>query len=163
MPGCKPMHWHSDWSGRTCDPVACVACSICLVDQDPQQAPMMAIPADKTSFFAGTSGSGVTPLGSELNHAVRLCPKAGQVLIRNVVAWHGGSANDTVGARYLPCLRFCMAAAWEDGTWRGPARVLPAAVKNKYQLSTRWNGVVCKDYSTEAKEQQRGEANIISV
>ena len=138
------MHWHSDWSGRKCDPVAMVAISICVEDQDPARAPMMVIPTDKTQCFAGCSGSGAAPLPSELSEAVRLCPKAGHVVVRNVVAWHGGTANDTSSVRYLPAVRICFPAAWEDGSWWGPRRVLPASFKHKYSLSERWRGVVQK-------------------
>ena len=138
------MYWHSDWSGRRCDPVAMVAISICVEDQDPSRAPVMAIPADKTQCFAGCSGSGAAPLPGELSEAVRLCPKAGQVVVRNVVAWHGGTANETSSARYLPCVRICFPAAWGDEAWWGPPRVLPASFQHEYQLSERWRGVVRK-------------------
>ena len=159
MPGCGPMPWHSDWPGRRCDSVAMIACSIYLEHQDPRQAPMMAIPADKTVFFfAGTAESSWTPLQSELDSAVRLCPKAGQVLIRNVVAWHGGTANDTLRERHLPCMRVCLAAAWDDGTWKGPTRALPADYQKRHQLSKRWSGVLTKLYPNAAAGDSSGQS-----
>ena len=125
LPCCSsPQKLHNDWSSCPLgiSHNGCLALSVAIEDVPFEKAAMRIIPRPTSDASAFEHPPMLESEPSQWKNA-RVPLKKGQILIRNVQVWHGGTPNCTTETRILPGIRVWGHELIQHG-WR-PRRCLP--------------------------------------